>query len=97
MVYTGTHVPLLNQLLPEYRAAVKGNDAYAKAVMKGREAVGYAIIGSAALAVHNGMVTGNGPSDPARRKEWLRPTSPALSSWVMFGWTTAVLSLSDRL
>ena len=72
MTYTATHVPLLNRLVKERNAVMNGTDEYAKAVMKGREAIGTFTIMTAALAAHNGLITGNGPADAARKKEWLK-------------------------
>lgn len=71
MVYSGTHVPYLGRYLSEYKAVMAGDDAYAKAVMRGRQAYGTMIVAAAGLAAHNGMITGNGPPDPQERKTWL--------------------------
>ena len=71
MVYAGTHVPVLGRYLSEYKAVMAGEDEYAKAVMRGRQAWGTMLVVSAALAAHNGMITGNGPPDPEERKLWL--------------------------
>lgn len=70
MVYSGTHVPYLGRYLSEYKAVMAGDDAYAKAVMRGRQAYGTMIVAAAGLAAHNGMITGNGPPDPQERKTW---------------------------
>ena len=72
MVYSGTHVPILNRFLSEYKAVMEGEDEYAKAVMRGREAYGSLMIISAALAAHNGTITGNAPADPEARRIWLQ-------------------------
>lgn len=76
MVYTASHVPLLNRQLAEYRAVLAGTDEYAKAVFKGREAYGRAIIIMGAVAAYDGTITGNGPPDPAERKIWLQTNQP---------------------
>ena len=96
MVYAGTHVPVLGKYLSEYKAVMAGDDEYAKAVMRGRQAWGTMLVVGAALAAHNGMITGNGPPDPDERKLWLQQ-HPARSirvgdQWVdysriePFGW-----------
>lgn len=71
MVYAGTHVPVLGRYLSEYKAVMAGEDEYAKAVMRGRQAWGTMLVLGASLAAHNGMITGNGPPDPEERKLWL--------------------------
>ena len=76
MVYTGTHVPLLSSRLKEVQAVMNGTDEYAKAVMKGRQAVGRYLIITGAVAAYSGMITGNGPPDPAERKAWLKNNRP---------------------
>jgi len=70
MVYAGTHVPVLGRFLSEYKAVMAGDDEYAKAVMRGRQAAGTLLVVGAALAAHNGMITGNGPPDIDERKLW---------------------------
>ena len=72
MVYAGSHVPVLNRALSEYKAVMAGEDEYAKAIMKGREAYGSIMILGGAMAAYNGMITGNAPPDPEQRKVWLQ-------------------------
>ncbi|AET72501.1 hypothetical protein SXGG_00001, partial [Synechococcus phage S-CBP42] len=76
MVYAGSHVPLLNQALPEVRRALNGDDAVAAAAMRGRIAFGRALVMAGGLAAYTGMITGNGPSDPQRKKEWMQNFQP---------------------
>ena len=76
MVYTASHVPVLNLALKEYHEVMAGADEYAKANMRGRVAFGTAIGVAAGIMFENGQLTGNGPSDPARKKEWLRSYQP---------------------
>ena len=96
MVYAGTNVPFIAPFLKEYQTVMAGSDEYAKAVMRGRQAYGSLLVVSAALAAHNGIITGNGPPDPDERKLWLQQ-HPARSiligdTWVdyskiePFGW-----------
>ena len=72
MVYTASHVPVLNRGLVEYRAVMEGTDEYAKSVWRGREALGSMTILSTATAAATGHITGNAPPDPERRKIWLK-------------------------
>jgi len=72
MVYTASHVPILNRGLVEYRAVMEGTDEYAKSVWRGREALGSMTILSTATAAATGHITGNAPPDPERRKIWLK-------------------------
>ena len=76
MVFAGTHTPLLNQRLTEYKTIMAGDDAYAKAVMRGREAYGRFMVIGGALAASNGLITGNGPADPDAKKLWLKTHQP---------------------
>jgi hypothetical protein len=76
MVYAGTHVPVLAPYLKEYKAAMAGDDAYLKAIYKGREAFGWMIVLSGAVASQSGTITGNGPADPDERKLWLLNNAP---------------------
>jgi hypothetical protein len=76
MVYSGTHVPLLNRALSEYKAVMNGTDEYAKAVMKGREAYGRMLVLTGGLAAFNGILIGNGPPDPQEKKIWLQNNQP---------------------
>lgn len=72
MVYTASHVPVLNRGLVEYRAVMEGTDEYAKSVWRGREALGWTTTMSAFVAASTGHVTGNAPPDPERRRIWLK-------------------------
>ena len=106
LVYAGTHVPVLGKYLDEYKAVMAGEDDYAKAVMRGRQAWGTVLVLGAALSAHNGMITGNGPPDPEERKLWLKQ-HPARSirvgdKWIdysriePFGWLlSSVADLYD--
>jgi hypothetical protein len=76
MVYAGTHVPVLNRALSEYKAIMNGTDEYAKAVYKGREAYGRMLVLTGGLAAFNGILIGNGPPDPQERKLWLQNNQP---------------------
>jgi hypothetical protein len=70
LVYTATHVPKLNSLLAEHKAVMNGTDEYAKAVYRGREAYGTALLAAGGIGGLMGIVVGNGPPDPNERKIW---------------------------
>ena len=75
LVYTGTHVPLLNMALKESRDVIAQNTVEG-AIMRGRLAFGtMSILGAATLAA-TGQITGNGPAGGQRRKEWLKTHQP---------------------
>ena len=76
MVYAGSHVPLLNRALSEYKAVMAGGDEYAKAVWKGREAYGRLLVAGGGMLAVNGAITGNGPPDPDQKKIWLQNNQP---------------------
>ena len=75
LVYTGTHIPVLNLALKESREVLL-QDTFEGAVMRGRLAFGtMTVLGAATLATQ-GLITGNGPAGGARRKEWLKTHQP---------------------
>jgi hypothetical protein len=76
MVFGASHVPYLNKALGEYKAVMEGEDEYAKAIWKGREAVGRFIVISGAAAAFADQITGNGPPDPAEKKVWMQTNAP---------------------
>ena len=77
LVYTGTHTPLVNRfLMQEYKEVMKGSDETAKAIMRGREAIGWITATSAVGMALNDQITGNGPVDPQKRKIWLKSHQP---------------------
>ena len=76
MVYTAQHTPLAHLFSKEYRAAMRGSDELLKAQMKGRMATGSFVIGTAGVLAMNGMLTGNGPSDPEQKKVWMENNKP---------------------
>ena len=76
MIFAGQHVPVLNRFLSEYKTVMRGDDEYAKAIMRGRESFGRYMIMAGGLAAYNGLITGNGPVDPDARKNWLRTHQP---------------------
>ena len=75
LVYTGTHIPVLNLALKESREVLM-KDTFEGAVMRGRLAFGSMTIMGAGLLATQGLITGNGPAGGARRKEWLKTHQP---------------------
>ena len=75
LVYTGTHIPVLNLALKESRD-VLFTDTFEGAVMRGRLAFGSMTILGAATLVTQGLITGNGPAGGNRRKQWLEHHQP---------------------
>ena len=63
-----------------------GDDEYAKAVWRGREAIGLMTVASAMIAAASGVLTGNGPADRKRKDEWLKTHQPrsirSVNTWV---------------
>lgn len=76
MVYGASFVPGVNRFLKEYKAAMNGTDEVAKSIMKGREALGMLTVTSALGMAMTDTITGNGPSDPEKRKLWLKTHQP---------------------
>jgi hypothetical protein len=75
-VYVASHVPFLSGKLSEVKAIMAEGDPYKVAIIKGRIAFGQLTILSAAMMATAGMITGNGPSDPKRKAEWMRKHQP---------------------
>ena len=76
--YTASYVPVLGGQLAKNagKLADPNVSSYEKAIIKGRQRLGGAFIAAAGIAAHNGMLTGNGPSDPVARKRWLEQNQP---------------------
>jgi hypothetical protein len=56
----------------------------AKATMRGREALGYGFVSTAAMMALNGQITGNGPPDRELRE-----------AWQQFGWKPRSVKIGD--
>ena len=80
-------IPIFGQFVHEYRAVMQGNDEAAKALYKGREAIGALVAAKATMLAAAGLVTGNGPKDREKREIWLR-TNQANSIKTPFGWVS---------
>ena len=89
MVYAGTHTPGINRFLGEYKAVMAGTDENAKAIMRGREALGWMTITTGIGMAATGVMTGNGPVDPQKRAAWLKTHQPQSikvgDTWVSYG------------
>ena len=69
--------PLGIALSKEVRANVLGaNGAAARDLQVGKMSAGIALMGMTSLMVAEGMATGDGPSDPAKRADWLLTNKP---------------------
>ena len=75
LVYTGTHIPVLNMALKESREVIF-KDSFEGAVMRGRLAFGSMTMLAAGMLATQGIITGNGPVNRARRKEWMKTHQP---------------------
>lgn len=88
LAYAFSHLPVLGTKLPEFQKAMESGDPYTMAVMKGRQAFGSLLLGTAGIAALTGHLTGNGPSDPQEKQIWLQnnyPRSikiPGTNKWV---------------
>ena len=76
MVYSASHMPILNRFLKEAQDIRGGTDEAAKSMLKGRVAFGYFVLGTGMTLASQGLLTGNGPADPELRKIWLRNNQP---------------------
>lgn len=81
------HSPLA-RFTGEWQEVMSGTDEYAKAVMRGRERIGYGIVGMAGMMYLSGNLTG--PADPnatARELEERPPYSmrvPGTNKWISY-------------
>jgi hypothetical protein len=76
MVYAGTYTPGINRFLKEAQDIRSGTDEAAKAMLKGRVAIGYGVLATGFGFAAAGNLTGNGPADPELRKIWLQSNQP---------------------
>ena len=67
---------VLNSFTTDYRRVMNGTDERAKAIYRGKTALGSLLIGGTVPMVLSGNMTGNGPQDPARRATWLKKHPP---------------------
>ena len=75
-VYNTQHLPIVNRWLVEWDETMSGTDEVAKAILRGREAMGWMVTGTGFTLASQGLITGNGPVDPDKRKLWLKTHQP---------------------
>ena len=97
-------LPIVGKFADEYRAVMKGTDENAKAIYRGREAIGMTVIGLGLSLGHQGLITGNGPQNPEQRKTWLLNNEPNSikigDKWFSYSWIeplNTILSISADL
>jgi hypothetical protein len=72
-VFGMEHTPILARFTSEYKAVMEGTDEWAKAVMKGRERIGFGLVGSAGLMYMSGNITGAPDPNATQRQIQARP------------------------
>ena len=87
-VYAFQHLPYLARFTDEWKHTMKHGTPQQKALMKGREAVGYLLVGTGGTLAMTGNLTGNGPADPELKKLWLKDHAPMSikfgNTWVSY-------------
>lgn len=68
--------PGLSTILKHLDQNYKNGDAYYRAMRDGTEAMSYLLGGTAYFAGMNGVITGAGPLDPDKKREWLISHKP---------------------
>ena len=84
---TFSYTPFVSTFLNQFNQVMKNGDEATKALYRGREATGYMLTVAATGLAANGMITGNGPRDPEKKKIWLETNQPnsMLTPW---GWVS---------
>ncbi len=72
-VFGMQHTPFLNRRLTEWKTIMDGEDEWAKAVLKGRERIGYGLVGSAGMLYMTGNITGAPDPNKTQREIQARP------------------------
>ena len=73
MVFNLQHTPIAGRFTKEWDMVMKGDDEYAKAVMKGRERIGYGITSAAGMMFMGGNLTGAADPSATQRDLIARP------------------------
>ena len=73
MVFNLQHTPIAARFTKEWDMVMKGDDEFAKAVMKGRERIGYGITGAAGMLFMSGNLTGAADPSATQRDIQARP------------------------
>ena len=77
MRQTASYIPGVHQrFIKDFQDAVDAGDVEKIAMYKGREAIGFMTMASAAGLAINGLVTGKGPQDKQKRELWLKNNQP---------------------
>ncbi len=72
-VFGMQHTPILARQLTEWKTTMKGTDELNKAVLRGRERLGYGLVGSAGLLYSYGNITGAPDPNATQREIQARP------------------------
>ena len=72
-VFGMQHTPILARRLTEWKDVMEGSDEFAKAVLKGRERIGFGLVGAAGMAYMTGNITGAPDPDATQREIQNRP------------------------
>jgi len=67
------HTPILARQLTEWKQVMEGTDEFAKSVLKGRERLGYGLVGAAGMAYMAGNITGAPDPNATQREIQARP------------------------
>lgn len=88
MRQTASYIPGVHQrFIKDFQDALDAGDAEKIAMYKGREALGFLTMASAAGLAANGLITGRGPVDKQKRDLWLKNNQPN-SIKTPFGWVS---------
>ena len=72
-VFGMQHTPILARQLTEWKQVMEGTDEFAKSVLKGRERIGYGLVGAAGMAYMTGNITGAPDPNATQREIQARP------------------------
>jgi len=85
---TASYIPGVHQrFIKDFQDAVDAGDLEKIAMYKGREAIGFMTMASAAGLAINGLITGKGPQDKQKRELWLKNNQPN-SIKTPWGWVS---------
>ena len=75
-VYAGTHMPGVGLFLKESQTILNGTDEAAKAMLYGRQAMGFGVLATGFGFASQQLLTGNGPADPDLNRIWRESNQP---------------------
>ena len=67
MKFSFEHIPVLQNFVTDFRKELQSEDPAVRDLAHGKMITGMSVMGSVLWATHNGMITGNGPTDPRQR------------------------------